>query len=201
MKLFLVFTFALLCSLNKSFAQSNQNQEVIMYELLKGTFIIKERPKDFKVNFVWVNTPFKNSSLGENLIYHKRILSHAPERPLVQLIMQIKKDADSVAIQYYAMKKNIEEKLSASNELEQDLMTLSNDDLVILSDQTIRFVYENNAFFGKAEYSTVFRGSDYGKIEMILKDDTIYNWTRYFKNNGTLVYGPKEKGYLLKKSN
>jgi hypothetical protein len=98
------------------------------------------------------------------------------------------------------MHKNVEERISASKQIDADLMALTEADVVLLKDQALVFSFENNQFEGKAEYPTVFRGSDYGKIEMILKGDTIYNWTRYFKKDGTLVYGPKEKGYLLKKS-
>lgn len=193
--LFIIFVIP-----SRSIAQDKADLVMELTELLNGRFIISERPDDFKVNFVWVNELFSHPKLGENLLYHKRVLSHAPDKPLVQLIMQVIPVKDKVAIQYYAFRKAAENELNEQENPIEWLKQMNPEKVALLEEQTIILDYKEGVFYGKAEYPTIFRGSDFGKIEMRIQKGSIYNWTRYFKKDGTLVYGPKEEGYYLKKS-
>ena len=172
-----------------------------LYTNLEGTFIIKERPDDFKVNFVWVNTAFKSKALDGSFIYHKRVLSHAPDKPLVQLLIEVEELDGKPTIKWYAFKSSeIETKLASSKNLDADLASLKSDEVIQLSNQNMSLSYSEGVFEGSASYKTSFRGSEFGVIEMKIQSDEIYNWTRYFKKDSSLVYGPKEKGYILKRS-
>jgi hypothetical protein len=182
-------------------AQSLSESAEKLAGVLNGRFVISDKPDDFKVNFIWINELFSHPKLGERLLYHKRVLSHAPDKPLVQLLMQVSVVNEKLAIQYYAFKKSAEQELNDSADKLIYLKTINPDKVVLLEEQTMYLELDNKGTYsGKAEYPTIFRGSDFGKIEMEIKGDVIYNWTRYFKKDGTLVYGPKERGYYLKKA-
>lgn len=158
-----------------------------LFNALQGTFVTTERPEDYKAVLVWKQTSQALPELGNLVLLHERATIRTIDKPYNQQYWVLKNTDTGIMLHHY------EKQLSSS-----DLITP-----LPYMDMPLQF--ENGVWIGSVEFvnpaylSRFVESGHRAKVKLQFKTDEILYHLMVFDSFGKQVYGPKEKGYVLKK--
>lgn len=158
-----------------------------LFNSLQGTFVTTERPDDNKAILVWKQTKIAMPELGDMVLFHERATIRSLDKPYNQQYWVLKDTISGIILHHY------EKQLSSS------------DSITPLPYMDLPLHFENDVWLGSVEFvnpaylSRFVESGHRAKVKLEFRADEVMYHLMIFDSSGKQVYGPKEKGYVLKR--
>ncbi|TNE74419.1 hypothetical protein EP331_01995 [bacterium] len=164
---------------------------------LKGSFVISERPDDFKTVLVWTQTDVKIDGISGVLLFHERATVRTLDKPYNQQVWALSKKDDGILLQHYDLK-SIKSKSEKKSITKEDLIPLKDMDMMLKQNGD---TWSGHVEFTNPEYLSRFvqQGTS-AYVSLSIRSNEISYHLKIMDKDGKQIYGPKEKGYTLKRN-
>jgi hypothetical protein len=170
-------------------------QPLLRIPVLTGTFVTTERPEDYPALLQWRMSPVKVSGSTAEAVFHERTMLRAGAKPYNQQVWLITKSSSGTMIAHYTFRE-----APASNPSAVSLDALEHHPELDLPLELKNGGWEGTIAFTAPEYLKQFVEKGHSaKVSARFDSISVYYHLQIFDAGGQQVYGPKKKGYLLKR--
>lgn len=189
----------MILSLSPMIISRAQNPSILsFYRMIEGSFVTAERPEDFKAVLLWTNS-IVSDSLNGDFIHHKRMTVQSLDKPYNQQLWKLEKRNNVYYLKHYTI---INQSTSV---LEKNIISLAGFKVVYEDKLDLPLKFENGNWSGLVtftdpDYLSHFVINGYkAMVKVNYSTNELYYHLIIEDKDGKQVFGPKQKGYTLRR--